>query len=284
MVSNAVKRVAAINDMSGFSRCSLTVAMPIIAAMGLHCCPLPTAILSNNTEHSEFFFDDYTDKMQPYADYWRDLKIKFDCIYSGFLGSEKQIDIVKKFISDFKTDKNIVLIDPVMADNGRIYSTYNAKMCEKMKILTQFADIVTPNVTEACILSETQYAGENISLKTAEMMCAKIIGHGAKAVVITGIRDEGNVVNFVCAKDFCDFVKIKAAPVYYSGTGDVFASVLCGAVTNGSSIMDAVKISSDFVEKCVLYSQKCGIYPNEGVAFERFLGDLVNFTKRNEEQ
>lgn len=276
MVSNTVKRVAAINDMSGFSRCSLTVAMPIISAMGLHCCPLPTAILSNNTEHEEFFFDDYTDKMQSYASYWRDLKIKFDCIYTGFLGSEKQIDIVKSFIADFKTDKNIVLIDPVMADNGKIYSTYNAKMCEKMKALTAVADVITPNVTEACILSETEYKGENISLKNAEMMGKKIVSHGAKTVVITGIRENDNVVNFICTKDFCNFVKIKAAPVYYSGTGDVFASVLCGALTNGKDITQSVKISSDFVEKCVLYSKKCGIYPNEGVGFEKFLGDLVN--------
>lgn len=276
MVSNTVKRVAAINDMSGFSRCSLTVAMPIISAMGLHCCPLPTAILSNNTEHEEFFFDDYTDKMQAYASYWRDLKIKFDCIYTGFLGSEKQIDIVKEFIADFKTDKNIVLIDPVMADNGKIYSTYNAKMCEKMKALTSVADVITPNVTEACILSGTEYNGENISLKNAEMMGKKIVSHGAKAVVITGIRESDKVINFIYAKDFSDFVKIKAAPVYYSGTGDVFASVLCGALTNGRNIMESVRISSDFVEKCVLYSKKCGIYPNEGVGFEKFLGDLVN--------
>lgn len=284
MVSNTVKRVAAINDMSGFSRCSLTVAMPIISAMGLHCCPLPTAILSNNTEHEEFFFDDYTDKMESYAGYWRDLKIKFDCIYTGFLGSEKQIDIVKKFISDFKTEKNIVLIDPVMADNGKIYSTYNAKMCEKMKALTSVADVITPNVTEACILSGTEYKGENISLKNAEIMGGKIVSHGAKCVVITGIRENENVVNFICTNDFCDFVKIKAAPVYYSGTGDVFASVLCGALTIGKDIMSAVKISSDFVEKCVLYSKKCGIYPNEGVGFEKFLCDLCGLVNTNEKE
>lgn len=282
MVSNVVKRVAAINDMSGFSRCSLTVAMPIISAMGLHCCPLPTAILSNNTEHSEFFFDDYTDKMQSYANFWRDLKIKFDCIYTGFLGSEKQIDIVKNFIGDFKTEKNIVLIDPVMADNGKIYSTYNAKMCDKMKVLSSLADVVTPNVTEACIISGMQYSGENISLKTAEIMGKKILDGGAKTVVITGIRDNENIVNFICGNDFCDYIKIKAAPVYYSGTGDVFASVLCGALTNGKNITDAVKISSRFVEKCVLYSKKIGIYPNEGIAFEKFLGDLVNITQEND--
>lgn len=279
MVSHTVKRVAAINDISGFSRCSLTVAIPIISAMGLHCCPYPTAILSNNTEHKEFFFDDYTDKMKNYASYWKNLGIKFDSIYTGFLGSEKQIDIVREFIKDFKTKDNIIIVDPVMADNGKIYSTYTHNMCLKMKELVKEADVITPNITEACILSDEKYEGEKISLDKTKLMCEKISVFGAKTIVITGIREENKIINYIYSDNKTDFIKIDAADVYYSGTGDVFASVLCGALTSGNDIRTSVKMASDFVEKTVLYSKKVGIYPNEGVGFEKFLCDLANINK-----
>ncbi len=283
MVSHTVKRVAAINDMSGFSRCSLTVAIPIISAMGLHCCPYPTAILSNNTEHKDFFFDDYTDKMKAYAAYWKNLNIKFDSIYTGFLGSDKQIDIVKNFIHSFKTDKNIIIVDPVMADNGKIYSTYNNSMCLKMKELIKEADVITPNITEACILSEENYEGESISLDKAKKMCEKISAYGAKTIVITGIRRENKIINYIFDNGKADFVEIDAVDVYYSGTGDVFASVLCGALTNGNNIYTSVKTASNFVEKTVLYSKKVGIYPNEGVGFEKFLCDLSIICKEQKQ-
>lgn len=280
MVSHTVKRVAAINDISGFSRCSLTVAIPIISAMGLHCCPYPTAILSNNTEHKEFFFDDYTDKMSDYASYWKNLDIKFDSIYTGFLGSDKQIDIVRKFINDFKTHDNIVIVDPVMADNGKIYSTYTHNLCLKMKELIKEADVITPNITEACILSDEIYNGEDISLDQAKHMCEKISLYGAKTIVITGIRRENKIINYIFDSGKTSFVEIDAVDVYYSGTGDVFASVLCGALTNGNNIYDSVKAASDFVEKTVLYSKKAGIYPNEGVGFEKFLCSLSNINRK----
>ncbi|MBE7039001.1 MAG: pyridoxamine kinase [Ruminococcaceae bacterium] len=279
MVSHTVKRVAAINDISGFSRCSLTVAMPIISAMGHHCCPYPTAILSNNTEHKDFFFDDYTDKMESYASYWKQLNIKFDCIYTGFLGSEKQIDIVRNFITDFKTESNIILVDPVMADNGKIYSTYTRDMCLKMKELVKDADVITPNITEACILSGEEYEGENISLHKAEIMCKRITELGVKTIVITGIRENNKIINYIYTNNTSDFVKIDSVDVYYSGTGDVFASVLCGALTSENDIHTCVKIASEFVEKTVIYSKEAGIYPNEGVGFEKFLSDLSKYKK-----
>ena len=279
MVSHTAKRVAAINDMSGFSRCSLTVAMPIISAMGHHCCPYPTAILSNNTEHKDFFFDDYTDKMENYASYWEQLNIKFDCIYTGFLGSEKQIDIVRSFIKKFKTNENIILVDPVMADNGKIYSTYTQKMCDKMKELVKAADVITPNITEACLLSGEQYEGENIPLSKAEIMCKKIARLGVKTIVITGIRENNKIINYIYTNGKSDYVTIDSVDVYYSGTGDVFASVLCGSLACDNDIHTCVKIASDFVEKTVLYSKEVGIYPNEGVGFEKFLSDLTNHIK-----
>ena len=137
-----MKKVAAINDLSGFGRCSITVALPVLSAHGVQCCPVPTAILSNHTGFGTYFFDDYSDKMMTYIDAWENLGLDFDCIYTGFLGSEKQIDIVENFIK--KSENSWVLVDPVMADDGEIYSTYTPVMCEKMKRLVSLADVVTP--------------------------------------------------------------------------------------------------------------------------------------------
>ena len=144
------KKIAVINDMSGYGRCSLTVAIPILSAMGTQCCPVPTAILSNHTEFPVYFFDDYTDKMRDYIGKWKELGLEFDAISSGFLGSAEQIAIVLDFVESFGNDHTRIIIDPVMGDHGKLYATYTEEMCEEMKQLVSYADIVTPNMTEAC--------------------------------------------------------------------------------------------------------------------------------------
>ena len=150
-------KAALINDFSGFGRCSVTVALPIISQMKVQCCPVLTSVFSNHTGYPSFYFDDYTEKMPSYIAEWKKLNLHFECIAAGFLGSERQIEIVKNFIRDFKDETTKVLIDPVMGDHGRTYQTFTPEMCSQMKQLAHFADILTPNLTEACILTDTPY-------------------------------------------------------------------------------------------------------------------------------
>ena len=158
---NRIKKVATINDLSGVGRCSLTAAIPVLSALGVQCCPFPTAVLSCHTGFDKYTFLDITDEMIAYKDAWDNLDINFDCIYSGFLGSEKQIDIVLDFVKERK--EALVVVDPVMGDNGVIYSTFTKSMCNKMKYLVSIANIVTPNLTEACILTGDVYDKYNTS-------------------------------------------------------------------------------------------------------------------------
>jgi len=266
-----IKKVAAINDLSGYGKCSLAVALPILSALGVQCCPLPTAILSNHTGYESFFFDDYTDRMENYYHEWEKLKLTFDCIYTGFLGSEKQIDIVQNFISKFKKD-NILLVDPVMGDNGTIYATYTDEMCNKMKKLASIADIVTPNLTEACILSDTKFK-DLLKMDEIKEMARKIHELGAKKVVITGIKNDDMVGNYIYDGNGQIFYT-KNVPYQYSGTGDLFASLLCGYILNGYDLNEAVQKSAHFVYKATLYSSQTGIDRRNGVAFEKILKDV----------
>ena len=159
------KKIAVINDLSGYGRCSLTVAIPVLSAMGHQCCPIPTAILSNHTEFPVYFFDDYTEKMTTYTDKWKELGLSFDAIATGFLGSEAQIGIVMEIVQKLKAEKTFVVVDPVMGDHGHAYETYTPEMCEQMKELVCMADVVLPNVTECCILTDTPYKEENWTRK-----------------------------------------------------------------------------------------------------------------------
>lgn len=154
MSHNKQKKIAAINDISGFGRCSITVSLPVISHMKVQCCPLPTAIFSNHTGYASYFFDDYTEKMPEFIDNWKKLGLSFEGITTGFLGSKRQIEIVEKFLSEFKNKETKVIIDPVMGEDGKPYATYTDEMCGEMKKLVCHADILTPNLTEACLLTE----------------------------------------------------------------------------------------------------------------------------------
>ena len=159
---NNQKKIAAINDYSGFGRCSIAVELPVISAMKIQCCPMPTSIFSNHTGFDSFYFKDFTENMPPYMAEWKKLNLKFDGIVTGFLGSHNQIAIVEEFFKNFKTEDNIVVIDPVMGDYGNLYPTYTDETCQEMKKLVKYADILTPNLTEACIITDEPYrpAGE----------------------------------------------------------------------------------------------------------------------------
>ena len=186
MSHNNQKKIAAINDYSGFGRCSIAVELPIISALKVQCCPLPTSILSNHTGFESFYFEDFTESMPAYIKEWEKLNLKFDGICTGFLGSHKQIEIVRYFFDIFKTPDNIVVVDPVMGDYGNLYATYTKETCEEMKKLVSYANILTPNLTEACILTGREYNAE-YGNEELETIAKQLSDMGPSKIVITGI-------------------------------------------------------------------------------------------------
>ncbi len=275
MSHNNQKKIAVINDMSGFGRCSLAVAIPVISHLKVQCCAVPTSIFSNHTGFEEYFFDDYTDRMQDYIDNWKKLNLKFEGITSGFLGSEKQINIVKKFISDFRTKRTKVIIDPVMGDNGVKYSTYTDGMCRAMNELVEYADILTPNLTEACILTEMKYKPDGWKLKELNELAGTLSERGPANVVITGIRQGGFIANYVYQKDNePKIVKTHKIGTERSGTGDVFSSIIAADAVNGEGFYGSVKKASSFVKKCIEKSIELDIPKTDGVCFEEILYKL----------
>ncbi len=271
------KKIAVINDISGYGRCSLTVAIPILSAMGIQACPVPTAILSNHTEFPVYFFDDYTEKMRDYIHKWKELGLEFDGIASGFLGSAEQIEIVLEFVAAFRNEATHIFIDPVMGDHGRLYATYTEEMCEEMKQLVSYADIVTPNVTEACFLTGTPYKSTGWTRKELLNMAMMLQMMGAKSVVITGVREGSFYTNVVLEQGSqeASFVKVKSAGNQRPGTGDVFSSVLSGAVLGGKSLKEATEMAARFVRDCITKSDELEIPHSNGVCFEEILGKLV---------
>ncbi|SHJ86965.1 pyridoxine kinase [Anaerobranca californiensis DSM 14826] len=270
-----VPKVVAIHDMSGVGRCSLTVAIPLISSMGIQVCPLPTAILSSHLDgFGEPAFIDLTDKLNGYANHWKSLNIQFDCIYSGFIGTKEQFQFIEDFIDDFRSLETLVVIDPVMADNGEFYSNYNEEMLMKMKGLITKADVITPNLTEACLLLGENYTTEPLSLDLAKEYLQRLGDLGPKWVVITGVKLDGNTnANIGYSKDSGEFLVIpyKYIPVHYPGTGDVFASILTGGLMQGNSLVKAMEKATSFLEVVVEATFKSGTPKREGVILEKFL-------------
>ena len=257
------KKIAVINDLSGYGRCSLTVAIPVLSAMGHQCCPIPTAILSNHTEFPVYFFDDYTEKMTTYTDKWKELGLSFDAIATGFLGSEAQIGIVMEIVQKLKAEKTFVVVDPVMGD--------------QMKELVCMADVVLPNVTECCILTDTPYREENWARKELLNMAMMLRLMGAKSVVITGVREGSCYTNVVLEQGQYDakFIRTRSSGGERPGTGDVFSSVVAGALLNGKSLPEAVSQAAGFVKECIKVSDEEQIPHANGVCFEKILGKLI---------
>lgn len=271
------KRLALINDITGFGRCSVAVELPIISALKIQVCPLPTAILSVHTGFKNYFMDDYTDRMKNYIESWRLNDLTFDGIATGFLGSAAQIEIVSDFLKEFDAQ---VLIDPVMGDHGKIYASYTREMCIEMRKLLRFADLVTPNLTEACELLNVPYpAGGVISDSDLATMAANIAARSRGGqVVITGVTldadDGSNITNFVYDNGAVDFVTAKKLGSDRSGTGDVFFAIVAAAVMNGENLTAAVRKAADFVTKCILHAENLNLPWNYGLPFEEFLTEL----------
>ena len=274
MSHNNQKKIAVVNDISGFGRCSIAVSLPLISAMQIQCCPLPTSIFSNHSGFEEFFFDDYTDRMQIYIDNWKKLDLQFNGIATGFLGSEKQIEIVGRFLKDFKNDNTTVIIDPVMGDYGKPYATYTKEMCYEMKKLVSHADILTPNLTEACILTDMDYS-ETIGRKELEKIVYLLSEQGPEKIVITGLQRGDMVTNFVYekGKDIKE-ISTKKIGKERSGTGDIFASIIAADAVNGVDFAKSVNKATEFISKCIEKSIEMRIPYTDGVCFEEFLTTL----------
>lgn len=270
-----MKRIALINDVTGYSRCSVAAQLPIISVMGIECVFVPTAILSVNTMHPEYFFDDYTDKMNDYIETYKKMNVEFDGIATGFLGSEKQIDIVIDFIKSFKRDETFVLVDPVMGDHGKLYPTYTPIMQEKMRALIPYASIMTPNLTELCALLEIEYLNKTLSKEELIKMCKQLSDLGPKMVVVTGISIGDEIINFAYEQGKEPaIVKVKRIGDDRSGTGDVISGVIAGSYLNGLDFYQSVQKAADFASKCIKYSQEIGAHNHLGLCFEPFLKEL----------
>lgn len=269
-----VPRVACINDLSGFGRCSLTTALPVLSVMGVQACPAPTAVLSMHTGFPQFTFTDLTDGMAAYFASWQDLK--FDWIYSGFLGSVDQIELVRDF---FRRQKAInpdcrILLDPVMGDDGKRYSTYTEALCNAMRQLVAEADVITPNITEACLLTDTPYRGEALHSAEAVSLAEKLMTLGCRAAVMTGIIQENAIANLTYSGGKAEFSRVHRTECLFSGTGDLFASVLCGALAGGARLDSAVQTAGMFLSEVTQYTLQQNTPAAEGVLFEPLLWKL----------
>ena len=271
------KKIALVNDVTGFGRCSLTVELPIISALKIQVCPLPTALLSVHTGFENYFMDDFTDRLENYIDSWKKNNLAFDALATGFLGSAAQIEIVRRFIKNFPA---AVILDPVMGDHGKIYKSYTPEMCRGLRALLEFADLVTPNLTEACqllgvaypeggVVSDSQLAtfASNIAAKT----------RGGR-VVITGVTldtdDGSNIANFIFDRGEIHLVTTKRLGGDRSGTGDVFFAVAAASWLNGENLIDATKKAASFVAKCIARAEDLNLPWNWGLPFEEFLTEL----------
>lgn len=269
------KKLAVINDISGFGRCSITVSLPIVSYLGVQCCPVPTSVFSNHTGYPQFFFDDYTDRMPEYINNWKKLGLTFDGIATGFLGSVKQIQIVKEFIRDFSKENTQIIIDPVMGDYGKLYPTYTEELCQEMKKLVSLADIVTPNLTECCKLTDVSYKDTGWKKKELYGMAERLSMQGPEKVVITGIRQGEFIANYIYEKEKePKLIRTHRVGTERSGTGDVFASVIAADSINGVSFDKSVTKASGFVKKCILKSIDLDIPRTDGVCFEEILYQL----------
>ncbi len=273
-------RAAAIHDLSGFGRCSLTVAIPILSAMGVQCCPLPTAFLSTHTGGFQgFTFLDMTEELPRIARHWKSLDLRFQAIYSGFLGSERQIDIVADFIRTFRNRDAIVVVDPVMGDDGRAYQTYTPALCAGMCRLAELADVITPNLTEAAFLLNRDYSALDRSEAGLRRLTEELSLGGTRSVALTGASLEAGKTGTVCFDARTgrtqavqtDFI---VHPLH--GTGDVFASVLTGALLRGRSLAEAAEQAVEFIRACAVRTVEQDLPLREGVDFEPLLGLLMD--------
>lgn len=274
------KKVAVINDLSGFGKCSLTAAIPVLSVMGIQPCPVPTAVLTNQTGFKHYHCVDMTEHIHNYAEMWKKNNENFDGIYSGYVANNRQVDIISDFIKTFRKPGTKVLVDPVMGDNGQMYCTYTTDTCKKMCELAKTADIITPNLTELCILSGADYneltskSTDNNYFEILSSLAQKVIAHQEQNIVVTGILKDNYIYNAVFSKSKSTFVKSEVYGYSFSGTGDLFASILCGCTLNNIDIISAVEKASRFISTTIKHTIQNPFDRNYGIDFEKYLYTL----------
>lgn len=273
-----MKRIVTIQDISCVGKCSLTVALPIISAMRIETAVIPTAVLSTHTAFKNFTYRDLTGDLPKIAKHWKQEKFNFDGIYTGYLGSIEQIDILKEFFKQFKTPNNFIFIDPVMADNGKLYAGFDASFVKEMKKLCKMADIIVPNLTEASYMLEKEYK-EIYSEQEIKDILIELSNLGPKYVVLTGVSFKDNKLGVMSynkeTNEFFTYFKEKI-PAKYHGTGDIFASTLVGAITNNNTLEEGLKIAVDYVWETINDTYKTNKKDAYGVNFETKIPYLIN--------
>lgn len=278
---NRTPKVAAVQDLSGLGRCSLSVILPVLSVMGTQCCPLPTAVLSAHTAFpapEAAAFQDLTGAMEQTLDHWEALHVTFDAIYSGFLGSLQQIALLRRLIQQFRQKETLVLIDPVMGDHGRVYRTYTQEMCEQTALLAAEADLITPNLTEAALLLGEPFDRIPTTQAGIEAWLQRLSLDGKRSVVITGVSLAPKTLGAGCldgASGKIRFAMARQEPGQFFGTGDLFAAVLLGSLLRGEALSDATARAVDFIQKAVARTLTAGTPMLEGVQFEPLLQELV---------
>lgn len=280
-----MKKVAVLQDLSSFGKCSLTAAIPVLSVMGVQACPLPTAILTAQTGFPSFHCEDFTDKMHYFEEEWTKLGVSFDGIYTGFVTGEKQINHIFRFLNTFHHEASTLLVDPVMGDNGEAYKLFTPALLDRMKALVREADVITPNVTECCLLTGTSY--EKISRYTTERDFLKAIEEAGQQlqhmteaqVIVTGVQPPRNGATFIGNMCFdgtttsYGFVPYNGAS--YSGTGDLFASVVMGSMMRGACLADALTLAERFLTASIDATARANTPKIEGVQFEKYLKLLL---------
>ena len=278
-----IKRVAAINDISCIGKCSLTVALPIISAGGIECSVIPTAVLSTHTGGFEnFTFKDLTDEILPIVKHWKSLNIKFDSIYSGYLGSIAQVDIIDKTIDELSDSDTLVLVDPVMADFGELYKNFDKSFPEKMKKICKKADVITPNITEACLLTNTTYENGPYTKEFVENLIEKLTLVCDKKIVLTGVyfdEDKLGVATYDNETDKINYCFTEKHEGVYHGTGDIFACVLLTALLNGKNLETAAEIAQNITSQAIKITKEEKTDVRYGVRFEAVLPKMIELLK-----
>ncbi|KHD34451.1 pyridoxamine kinase [Clostridium acetobutylicum] len=284
-MTRSVKRVAAIHDLSGFGRASLTAIIPIMSYMGIQVCPMPTAVLSTHTtDFHEYSFVDLTDSMQDFMNHWKKINLEFDAIYTGFLGSPRQVKIISDFVKEFSSDSTLVLIDPVMGDEGELYQTMNSEMVKSMRELIKSADIITPNFTEAAYLLDKDYNLE-LNEETIKEWILELANMGPDIVIMTSVpenKDKNTISVIAYEKKLNKFWKITSEyiPVSYPGTGDSFASAILGRILKGDNLPQAVGRGMQFITSAIKESYGFDYPTREGILIEKSL-EVLNLPFMN---
>ncbi len=282
-----MKKVALINDLSGFGRCSLTAAIPVISAMGIEACPLPTAILTAQTGFPSYYCDDYTDRMDRFVEEWSKMQVTFDGIYSGYLASPRQMKQVANFLDRFQKEDTLYLTDPIMGDNGQKYPFFNKELLNGMKELTSRATIITPNLTEACLLADTSYEDiyahryeADYLIRVQELALGLLEqNHSEQTVIVTGILQEDSdglyVTNLAVSREEFACTSTPYTGISFSGTGDLFSSAICGYLVNGTPLQEAMDRTVDFLQPAIEEATNNAIPRDFGIPFQKYLSRLM---------